>query len=191
MRCADFCPIPGRRLNSVISRASGSGRNPTLKQAGRQAEASEHPAHFALRFFIDFFHGVVAGGKNQILQHFHIARDFLIDFYPEEILVAVHFHSDHAPAGRPFDANGGDLSLHFLLHLLRLLHHSLHISRHFHSFLGLLQIAYCADFAAKHFSKPLHFGMRQRASGDFIFRRGLGDDGLLNCNRLHFSEARL
>src|SRR5579872_5738861 len=46
--------------------------------------------------------------------------------------MAIHLHTHHTAARGGVDANLSDLFLQLLLHLLRLLHHLLHVSRHFH-----------------------------------------------------------
>jgi hypothetical protein len=73
------------------------------------------------------------------------------------------------PPRRGFHANQRDLLLHFLLHLLGLLHHGLHISaRHLHVSLSFkLRTARNLAFRKK-FLKALHFRMSQRTLGCFI-----------------------
>src|SRR5580700_1297001 len=76
MRCADFCPMPGSRLNSLMSRANGSAKSGILEQARRQAHAAEHASHFLFGLGVNLLDGLVAGGDHHILQHLHVARDF-------------------------------------------------------------------------------------------------------------------
>jgi len=57
-----------------------------------------------------------------------VARYFGIDLHGEHVLVSIHADRDHAAAGGGLHADLSDLFLHALLHLLRLLHHVLHVA---------------------------------------------------------------
>jgi len=90
------------------------------------------PLIFFAGDFFDLAEGVVAGGEDEVLEHFGVTGSFGVNFDTEDVLVAIHLDVHHAATSGTFDADGGDLGLHALLHLLRLLHHSLHVSGHFH-----------------------------------------------------------
>src|SRR4029079_633417 len=100
--------------------------------------------HFLLAFFVHLLGGFVAGGLDQILQHFDVAHYFGVDLDAGDVLVAVHLDGHHAAARRPFDADQRDLFLHLLLHLLGLLHHGLHVTGHLH---GNLPLSYLSNFS--------------------------------------------
>ena len=120
------------------------------------------PPIFFCDFGVDFFHGVVAGGEHQVLQHFGVARSFGIDGHGEHILVAVHFDADHAAAGGAVDADQGDLGLHSPASSGPAAS-SPACYRAFSFVPGLLQVADGPDFAAEEFAKFLHFRVRQSA----------------------------
>ena len=90
-------------------------------------------------------------------------------FTPVTFLWPSIFDGHHAAAGGSFHADQRDLLLHLLLHLLRLLHHGLHVSGHFHS-QSLLQISDGTHLAVReHFLEALDFGIGKRPRGDFVF----------------------
>jgi hypothetical protein len=92
------------------------------------------------------------------------------------MFLAVHFDGDHAAARGGFDADGGDLFLEALLHLLRLLHHGLEVAStgEFHAVLLLFQIADAHDAGAgEYFLKSSHGRVGEGALEGFLVIGGL------------------
>ena len=155
-RCADFWPMPGRRLNSSIRRCSGSAKSGitgvrTAREAGPcrpacrpSSSASPRPLFWS------------ASLQAAITMSCSISTSPATSgsiFTRGDVLVAVHLHGHHAAAGGGFDADQRDLLLHLLLHLLGLLHHGLHVSRHLH------------DLILPEISDGAHLAVRERFPG--------------------------
>src|SRR5215469_6212794 len=133
MRCADFCPMPGRRLNSLMRRASGSAKSgmviqAPLEHAWRQAHSAQHAAHLLLDLVVHLLYGLAGGGHDHVLQHLDITGNLGIDLHCQQVLLSIHLHRDHAAAGGGLHFDERDVLLQLLLHLLSLPHHLLHVA---------------------------------------------------------------
>src|SRR5215472_18231256 len=103
---------------NCISRNENQLKDLGLKEAGDAEVADARNISgdiFELlrEFFVHAARGFVDRGENQILQHFLIfsGENFGFDLNFGELLLAVHFHGDHAAAGGGFHANFSALVL--------------------------------------------------------------------------------
>src|ERR1700736_2247889 len=101
--------IQSAKFLHFVQDDKGKGRH--LESA--DAEPTQHAANRGLHHRIDLACGFVHRGKNQILQHFDVARlhRLRIDTQTKELLAAIHFRRDRSATRRGFDYR----LLHFLL----------------------------------------------------------------------------
>src|SRR5688572_22216401 len=142
MRCADRGPTPGRILSASINRsrppAVGTrSLGTTLKrqlEPGRQPEPRGEAAHLLGDRLLDATHRVVECGGDQVLEHLAIVADKRrINRDSLDLMLAGHYHLDHARARLALDLHRRELLLHaahVLLHHLRLLHQLTYVSTH-------------------------------------------------------------
>src|SRR6056297_613177 len=131
MRCADFCPTPGRQRSVSMSWTSSGeytmgGSTERQFHPGRQAHARGQTGHLLPGRLLHPADGVVHGRGDEVLQHLPVVTDQLVvDRHAANLVPAVHGDLHHTGTGlaRNLDARQLLLSLlHFLLHLLGLLH---------------------------------------------------------------------
>src|SRR2546422_1969859 len=104
-----------------------------LEHARQLHPAGEAP-DLLLHRFVHLAGGLVDRGGDEVLEHLDVvlAHDLGIDLQALEVLLSVHDHLHHAPAGRRLDLQGLDLLLDALLRLLELLHELLRIAKGVH-----------------------------------------------------------
>src|SRR5688572_31333545 len=69
-RCAVFGPMPGRRANDSMSRATGSMRGVATRGSHpRDLETAGHGSHLLFGHLARRAQGVVHGGHHQVLEH--------------------------------------------------------------------------------------------------------------------------
>src|SRR5216683_3945480 len=95
-----------------------------LKQSGNlHSRNSRNTAgevfHLAGEFFIDTPRRFIDSRANQVLEHLLVlAREYIrFDSHVDHLLLAVHFHHNHAAAGRSFNGHGIHLPLQVFLQL--------------------------------------------------------------------------
>ena len=162
MRCADFCPIPGRRFNSSINRASGSAKSfMRWKLETRKWKLEMRPADSSFSFRISSFFFRSRPGRfspparlptrlascSSTLRAASLTaasiRSCSISTSPEaktsrsmvhadQLFLAVHLDRHHAAARGSFHHQLIQLLLKLLLHLLDLLHDLLHLLQILH-----------------------------------------------------------
>src|SRR5262245_46473080 len=139
MRCADFGPTPGSTRRASMRRAR-PGEYFTAAPSERQLHARRklHPAHRAGHVLLDRLadapHGVVAGRRHEIFEHFPVGGcDGWVDLDAPHLVAPVHGDLHHAAAGLAGDFECGELLLRLLhvgLELLRLAHELSEIGLH-------------------------------------------------------------
>src|SRR6476619_4244116 len=138
MRCAVFCPTPGRMRSASMSCSSNEDgmivRSPSERQlhSRRHRQACRRRAHFFLRYGVDLCNCVVEGSEDEVLGHFRIRQRSRIDAHLAAFHPPAQGDVDHA-AGTAGDFHAGELllrTLHVFLHLLRLLHQLGNVSAH-------------------------------------------------------------
>ena len=130
-RCAarTSARCPGRRLNSVMRRASGSAKSGIAQnRPGGNPMPPSMPPIFCWISSSTFLTASLCAATNHVLQHLDVAGHLGLDLHREQVLLPVHGHRHHAAAGRGFHLDLRDLLLQLLLHLLRLAHHLLHVA---------------------------------------------------------------
>src|SRR5882762_4026158 len=158
-RCALLLPTPGSFFNSSMSRVIGSanldierfgncviwpktaaGSNGKTSDQITQlqntqfpnsskSQSAQHAAHGGLHGLVDLARRLVDRRRDQILQHFDVARlhHFRINLQAEQLLAPVHPDVDRATARRSLDHSLLHLLLQCLVLLLRLGHQLLQV----------------------------------------------------------------
>ena len=126
-----------------------------------------------------------------ILQHLDVARHLRVDLDAEQFLLPSIFTLTMPPPAEASTRICAISCCHLLLHLLRLLHHGLHVSGQLHSSTFqtnslLLQIANRAHFAAENLAETLHFRIGQRPLCGIV--RCLAPWRGSRLGRRHFAE---
>jgi hypothetical protein len=115
-----------------------------------------------LGLFVDPPRGFVKGRHHHVLQHLDVGGDFRVDLHGQNVLLAVHLDRHHASSGGGLHTDLRDLALEALLHLLRLLHHLLHVSGHLHGALlagrrSIFEVSHGSHLAPReHSAEPLN-----------------------------------
>jgi len=88
-------------------------------QSGDAGNVSGKAFHLVRELFIHSARRFIHCGANQVLQHFlvFIGKNLRLDLYFQHLFLPVHFHGDHAAAGRSFNRNLIYLSLQIFLDL--------------------------------------------------------------------------
>src|SRR5262249_59903495 len=90
--------------------------------------------HLLLYARLDLVHGIVGGGRNQVLEHLAVlAAHRRLDLHALHLVTAVHGDLHHAAAGLTDHLDVGDLGLgllHIGLHGLGLLHQIVEVTSH-------------------------------------------------------------
>jgi hypothetical protein len=122
----------GLKLNSADRILLDAGRAAESEKAGNlhssnAGQAAGHVLNLIGELFINTADGVIDGSADQILEQLGIfaREDFGFDAQFRDLLLAVHFHGDHAAAGGGFDVHGIHLALQAFLHLAELRKHLL------------------------------------------------------------------
>src|SRR6476469_8907522 len=131
-RWAVFGPIPGKRANESMSRATGSMRGvATRRSHPRDAQTAGHGGHLLLGEFTRGTQGVVDRRDDEVLEHLDIGRvhGAGIDRDAHDFLLARDRCADDTAAGRAYDRGSRELildaqrlALHLLDHLLQVGH---------------------------------------------------------------------
>ena len=117
-------------LKTQIVRSAAQARRETrASEQAAQIQAAGETGHVVRRFGVRRPHGFVDRGNDHILEHFHVVgiHCLWLDLDADQFMLAVDGGRDHAATGCRREGFGLLLCLHpkhFLLHLLRLLHHS-------------------------------------------------------------------
>ena len=110
-RWAVFGPMPGRRANDSIRRATGSMMGLTMggwAYIPRQAKPTGHGGHLLLGQLAGRAEGVVDRGHDEVLEHLDIVRvdRRRVDGDADQLLLAGHGRAHDAAARRPLDQRG-------------------------------------------------------------------------------------
>src|SRR5205807_10155114 len=92
---------------------------PIYLHAGYSGNAAREIFHLVGEFFIDAPRRFIDCRADQVLQHLLVltGKNFRLDFHVDDLLLAIHFHIDHAAAGRGFHGHGIHLPLQVFLQL--------------------------------------------------------------------------